>query len=82
MTAIVGIQGKDWALIAADSMTTYDDKPYYAKGQDKVVRKGDYIFAFAGDAIAGNIANFMWTPPKLVKSMHIDDFMKTKYCLL
>ena len=78
MTAIVGIQGKDWALIAADSMTTYDDKPYYAKGQDKVVRKGDYIIAFAGDAIAGNIANLMWNPPKLVKSMHIDDFMQNK----
>ena len=52
MTAIVGIQGKGWAVIAADSMTTYDDKPYYAKGMDKAVRKGDYVFAFAGDAIA------------------------------
>jgi len=44
MTAIVGIQGKDWALIAADSMTTYDDKPYYAKGQDKVVEQSTAFF--------------------------------------
>jgi ATP-dependent protease HslVU (ClpYQ) peptidase subunit len=78
MTAIVGIQGKGWAVIAADSMTTYDDKPYYAKGLDKVVKKGDYVFAFSGDAIAGNIANFLWTPPKFTKSIHIDAFIQTK----
>ena len=78
MTAIVGIQGKGWAVIAADSMTTYDDKPYYAKGMDKVVRKGDYVFAFAGDAISGNIAEFLWMPPKIIKTMPLDAFMQTK----
>lgn len=78
MTAIVGIQGNGWALLAADSMTTYDDKPYYAKGQEKIIKKGDYIFAFAGDAIAGNIATYLWHPPKFIKSMHIDNFMQSK----
>lgn len=78
MTAIVGIQGKNWAVIAADSMTTYNDKPYYAKGMDKVIRKGDYIFAFAGDAVAGNIAEFLWNPPKPVKTMNTDAFMQVK----
>ena len=78
MTAIVGIQGKGWAVIAADSMTTYDDKPYYAKGMDKAVRKGDYVFAFAGDAVAGNIAEFLWTPPKFIKTMTLDAFMQVK----
>ena len=78
MTAIVGIQGKGWAVIAADSMTTYDDKPYYAKGMDKAVRKGDYVFAFAGDAIAGNIAEFLWIPPKIIKTMPLDAFMQVK----
>jgi ATP-dependent protease HslVU (ClpYQ) peptidase subunit len=78
MTAIVGIQGKNWAVIASDSMTTYDDKPYYAKGMDKVVRKGDYVFAFAGDAIAGNIAQYLWTPPKVIKSVPTDTFMQAK----
>ena len=78
MTAIVGIQGKGWAVIAADSMTTYDDKPYYAKGMDKVVRKGDYVFAFAGDAISGNIAEFLWTPPKFIRTMSLDAFMQVK----
>jgi len=78
MTAIVGIQGKGWAVIAADSMTTYDDKPYYAKGMDKVVRKGDYVFAFAGDAVSGNIAEFLWNPPKFIKTMTLDAFMQVK----
>jgi ATP-dependent protease HslVU (ClpYQ) peptidase subunit len=78
MTAIVGIQGKGWAVIAADSMTTYDDKPYYAKGVDKAIRKGDYVFAFAGDAVAGNIAEFLWTPPKLIKTMPLDAFIQVK----
>jgi ATP-dependent protease HslVU (ClpYQ) peptidase subunit len=78
MTAIVGIQGKNWAVIAADSMTTYNDKPYYAKGMDKVIRKGDYIFAFAGDAVAGNIAEFLWNPPKPIKTMNTDAFMQVK----
>ena len=78
MTAIVGIQGKGWALIAADSMTTYDDKPYYAKGVDKVTKKGDYVLGFSGDAIAGNIANYLWNPPKLVKTIATDVFMQTK----
>jgi len=78
MTAIVGIQGKGWAVIAADSMTTYDDKPYYAKGMVKAVRKGDYVFAFAGDAVAGNIAEFLWTPPKIIKTMPLDAFMQVK----
>jgi ATP-dependent protease HslVU (ClpYQ) peptidase subunit len=78
MTAIVGIQGKNWAVIAADSMTTYDDKPYYSKSFEKVTRKGDYVFAFAGDAIAGNIANFIWTPPKVIKTVPTDVFMQTK----
>lgn len=78
MTAIVGIQGKGWAVIAADSMTTYDDKPYFAKGMDKAVRKGDYVFAFAGDAVAGNIAEFLWTPPKLIKTMPLDAFVQVK----
>jgi len=78
MTAIVGIQGKGWAVIAADSMTTYDDKPYFSKSFEKVTRKGDYVFAFAGDAIAGNIANFIWAPPKVIKTVPTDIFIQTK----
>ena len=78
MTAIVGIQGKGWAVLAADSMTTYSDKPYFSKSFEKIVRKGDYVFGFAGDAVAGNIANYLWNPPKPVKTMTTDAFMQVK----
>jgi 20S proteasome alpha/beta subunit len=50
MTAIVGIQGKGWAVLAADSMTTYTDRPYIAKGYDKIVKVNEYLIAVAGDA--------------------------------
>ena len=78
MTAIVGIQGKGWAVLAADSMTTYNDKPYFSKSFEKIIRKGDYVFGFAGDAVAGNIAEYLWVPPKPVKNMSTDAFMQIK----
>lgn len=78
MTAIVGIQGKGWAVLASDSMTTYNDKPYFTKSFEKIVRKGDYVFGFAGDAVAGNIATYLWTPPKPVKTINTDAFMQVK----
>jgi len=75
MTAIVGVQGKGWAVIAADSMTTYTDKPYVAKGCDKIVKVNEYLVAVAGDAIAGDILNNLWQPPKVIKTQDPDRFM-------
>jgi ATP-dependent protease HslVU (ClpYQ) peptidase subunit len=75
MTAIVGIQGKGWAVLAADSMTTYTDRPYVAKGCDKIVKVGEYLVAVAGDAIAGDILNNLWQPPKVIKTQDPDRFM-------
>lgn len=78
MTAIVGIQGDTWAILASDSMTSYDDRPFYAKGMNKVVERGEYVFAVAGDALAGDIANQLWTPPRVSKVLSTDDFVMTK----
>lgn len=75
MTAIIGIQGKGWAVLAADSMTTYIDRPYAAKGCDKIVKVGEYLVAVAGDAIAGDILNNLWQPPKVIKNQDPDRFM-------
>ena len=77
MTTIVGIQGKGWGLIAADSLMVVDGQKFIAGGMDKVIEKGEYVFAFAGDAIAGDIANFCWTPPKVPKVVNLDKFMMT-----
>jgi len=75
MTAIVGVQGKGWAVLAADSMTTYTDKPYVAKGCEKIVKVNEYLIAVAGDAIAGDIINNLWQPPKVIKTQESDRFM-------
>ena len=77
MTTIVGIQGKGWGLIAADSLMVAGSQKFAATGMDKVIEKGEYVFAFAGDAIAGDIANFCWIPPKLPKVVNLDKFMMT-----
>jgi ATP-dependent protease HslVU (ClpYQ) peptidase subunit len=75
MTAIVGIQGKGWAVLAADSMTTYTDRPYIAKGYDKIVKVNEYLIAVAGDALAGDILNNLWQPPKVIKTQDPDRFV-------
>jgi ATP-dependent protease HslVU (ClpYQ) peptidase subunit len=78
MTAIIGIQGKGWAVLAADSVTTYSDRPYVAKGYEKISRIGDYLLAVAGDATAGDILNHLWQPPKPVKTQDPDKFVIVK----
>jgi ATP-dependent protease HslVU (ClpYQ) peptidase subunit len=78
MTAIVGIQGKGWAVLASDSMVSYDDKPFYARGMDKVITRNEYAWAFAGDALAGDITTHFWKPPKVNKTMSTDNFFMTK----
>lgn len=78
MTAIIGVQGKGWAVLAADSVTTYSDRPYVAKGWEKIVKVGDYLLAVAGDATAGDILNHLWQPPKPVKTADTDKFIISK----
>lgn len=75
MTTIIGIQGDGFAILASDSMTVYDNKPYMAENMAKVVERGDYAFAVAGDALAGHIANHFWKPPRVNRTMDADDFV-------
>jgi len=75
MTAIVGIQGKGWAVLGADTVTSYQDRPYVAKGCEKIVKVGEYLIAVAGDAIVGDILNNLWQPPKVIKTQDPDRFM-------
>ena len=78
MTAIIGIQGKGWAVLAADSMTSYNEKPYTAKGYDKIVKINEYLLAVAGDATAGDVLNHLWQPPKVIKTQDPDRFLMVK----
>ena len=77
MTTIIGIQGKGWGLIAADSLIVGGDQKFIASGMDKVVEKGEYVIAFAGDAIAGDIALHSWNAPKIPRGVNLDKFMMT-----
>jgi len=77
MTTIIGIQGKGWGLIAADSLIVGGDQKFIASGMEKVVEKGESVFAFAGDAIAGDIALHSWNAPKIPRGVNLDKFMMT-----
>lgn len=77
MTTIIGIQGKGWGLIAADSLIVDNGQKFIATNMDKVVESGEYVFAFAGDGISGDIARYSWTPPKVPKIVNMDKFMMT-----
>lgn len=65
MTAIVGIQLKDRAVIAADALITYNGKKYESTSMVKIFEKAGYTFGFAGDSQAADIAAYLWTPPRI-----------------
>jgi ATP-dependent protease HslVU (ClpYQ) peptidase subunit len=65
MTAIVGIQLDNCAVIAADSLITYNGRKYEADSMLKIFEKAGYVYAFAGDSQAADIAAYCWTPPKI-----------------
>lgn len=65
MTAIVGIQLKDSAVIAADALITYNGRKYESASMVKIFEKAGYTFGFAGDSQAADIAAYLWTPPRI-----------------
>ena len=78
MTAIVGIQGKDGAVLASDSFTIYGDRSYQAKSIAKIVEKNGYTFAFAGDGTVADIAKHLWVMPKFSRTMDTNLMQMTK----
>lgn len=75
MTTIIGIQGKGFSILASDAMTSIEDRPFIARGMNKVTEIGEYAFAVSGDAIVGHIANHLWKLPRFTKTMNLDDFV-------
>lgn len=59
-------------------MISYLDRPYTAKSMRKVSTYKEYAWSFAGDAIAGDIAEHFWRPPSPNKAVNLDDFVMTK----
>lgn len=64
MTTIVGVQGNGWAVIGADSRASEGTRAYtMAPSQGKLVRRGRYVFASAGDVRAINVIAHVLRPP-------------------
>ena len=65
MTTIIGVQGKEGCLLAADSRTTGETgRPYCHEFVEKITERGPYMIACSGDADACDIIQHQWNPPK------------------
>ena len=63
MTTIVGIQGKDFIVMAADSQITEENQRIISPKTPKIIRLNKYILGITGDARPGDILSYNWNPP-------------------
>lgn len=63
MTTIVGIQQDDGIVLAADALTTSNDRPYTSKAQPKIVDNNGYLIACAGMSMACDVVQHLWKAP-------------------
>ena len=63
MTTLVGIQGPDFVVLAADSQITDNDQRVISTQTPKIVRVGKYILGVTGDSRPGDILTYNWKPP-------------------
>jgi len=87
MTTVVGIQGKNFAVLCADSrISSISDDGYVyqvhtaKKGYSKVVENGPYLIGTAGDVRAINILQHLFEAPKpTARTADLDKFMTTRF---
>lgn len=66
MTTLIGIQGKSWALLGADTRVTSEGTIYrMPKSQSKIVAIEDVVIASAGDVRGANILQHGLKIPKV-----------------
>ena len=70
MTTIIGIQGKDFSVIGADSkISTFDDQGFITsqttlpRHTSKITSKNGYLLGAAGDVRAINLLHHVYEPP-------------------
>lgn len=78
MTTIAGMQHKTGCVIAADSQTTWGERPFNSFGIDKIVERNGYLIAVAGDGRAADILNYSWKPPRCNASGDLYGFVVSK----
>jgi len=65
MTTIIGIQGDNWAVMAADSQITDENFKSISKETPKIIKFKDILIGLRGDARPGDIIAYSWDPPKI-----------------
>ncbi len=63
MTTLVGIQGHDFILMAADSQITDGDQRIISVETPKIISTGKYLLGLTGDSRPGDILAYAWKPP-------------------
>ncbi len=63
MTTLVGIQGSDFLVMAADSQITDGDQRIISVETPKIVSTGKYLLGLTGDSRPGDILAYAWKPP-------------------
>ena len=77
MTTLVGIQGKDFIVFAADSQITDGDQKIISIETPKIVTTGKYLLGLTGDSRPGDILAYAWKPP-LYRGENPTHFMGSK----
>ena len=72
MTTLVGIQGPDFVVLAADSQITDNDQRIISTQTPKIVRKGRYLLGVTGDSRPGDILIYNWKPPMYKRQDPVD----------
>lgn len=78
MTTLVGIQGKDYTVMAADSQITDNDQRIISIQTPKIVHVGKYLLGVTGDSRPGDILAYNWNPPTYKTTYHPVEFMGKK----
>ena len=63
MTTVVGVQGKNFCVLAADSQITEDNLRTISQKTPKIITKNQYLLAITGDTRPGDILTYNWSPP-------------------
>jgi len=63
MTTIVGIQGKGWSVMAADTQITDDNNSVVSSKTPKIIKFKQIAVGLRGDARPGDILTYNWSPP-------------------
>lgn len=78
MTTIIGLQW-DWGCeIAADGRTSDDGRPFNGRSMVKVVARGEYLLAAAGNGSACDYITHTWKPPAY-KGGDVYEFLVTQF---